>query len=138
MSDLTHDELVDLIGTVGAGEFENSPDYAKPELTEWIRKLRDLSDKELFAESRHWVYEGALVQRFRTNFDHIHCKGTACFHESRRRLMLAGHDKGCAGPSIYSRAHATVMRDNNYTPSPEGTCACEEVASSFSPQGVKR
>jgi hypothetical protein len=116
-----------IIGLVGVREFENAPEYAKTALADWIRRLQGLSDDDLAQESRHWIYESALVASSSRNFDHIHCKATACFHESRRRLMAAGHDRRCLGTSIYSRAHAEVMRNEGHTPSPAGVCECEGV-----------
>ncbi len=126
---LTREEVDGLVGGIAAGEYESAPEYAKAELSDWLRTVRDLSDEDLAAECRRWIYEGALVQRFRMNFDHIHCRATACYSESARRLTLAGHERHCHGPSIYSRAHASTMRDHGYQPSPEGTCVCEGVKS---------
>lgn len=128
MSDLTREQVAEIVGPVGVDEFDTAPDYAKAELTEWVRVLRDLSDDALGAESRHWIYESALVGGSRRNFNHIHCKATACYHESRRRQMAAGHEKYCHGPSIYNRAYAAVLRGEGHTPPAEGTCACDMSA----------
>lgn len=121
----TDEQLIDLIGVVGIGEYKGAAEWALPKLDAWIGGLRDLTDEEFGTECQAAIYESALCNRFRGNYEHIHCMATACFHESRRRHMAAGHDRDCNGPSLYSRAHATVMRDHGYTPTADGTCDCE-------------
>lgn len=124
MTARTDEELTELIGPVGLDEYKAAADHARPKLDEWIGALRGLSDDDLFGECRRWIYEGALVQRFqRMNFEDVHCRGTACFFEARRRGVEAGHDRNCGG-SIYARAHAAVMRSQGYTPTSDGTCSC--------------
>ncbi len=114
MSAFTDEQLTDLIGVVGLREYKAAAELARPKLDEWIGALRDLSDDELYGECRRWIYEGALVQRFqRMNFEDVHCRGTACFFESRRRHRLAGHDDHCS-QSIYGRAYAAVTTDAGY------------------------
>lgn len=130
----TDEQLIELIGPVGIDEYKAASESARPKLDQWVGALRDLSDDELYAECRRWIYEGALVQRFtRMNFEDVHCRGTACFFESRRRARLAGHEDHCAGPTIYSRAYADVTRDAGY-PGMGSTGTCECAASS----GVSR
>lgn len=125
MSTFTDEQLTDLIGVVGVGEYKVAAEHARPKLDEWIAALRELSDDELFSECRRWIYEGALVQRFqRMNFEDVHCRGTACFFESRRRHRAAGHEDRCGGPSIYSRAYAAVTTDAGY-PGMGSTGECE-------------
>jgi hypothetical protein len=123
---ITDEQLTDLIGPVGIDEYKAASDSARAKLDAWIGALRGLSDDELYTECRRWIYEGALVQRFqRMNFEDVHCRGTACFFESRRRARLTGHEDHCAGPTIYSRAYAAVTADAGYPGMGRiGTCDC--------------
>ncbi len=113
---LTDDALADLLGPVGIREFDSSPDWAKPGLREWIAKLQDLSDDDFLAEAASAIHSSAVVQNFRSNYEHEHCKATAAYRESKRRHEAAGHDPTCDGDSIYARAHANVMRSQGHTP----------------------
>ena len=117
-------DLIERIGAVAAGEFERVPEFAKARLTKWIERLSALSDRELFEESESAIFASASVARFRGNFEEEHCMASACYHEAERRLVAAGHREGCHGPSIYSRAHARLMRSHGYAPPPDGTCEC--------------
>jgi hypothetical protein len=119
-------DLVDRIGAVAAGEFDRVPEFAKPRLMAWIERLPTLSDRELFEECESAIFGSASVARFRGNFEEEHCQASACYHEAERRLVAAGHREGCGGPSVYSRAHARIMRSHGYTPTPDGTCECFE------------
>jgi hypothetical protein len=121
---LTDAQLIDLIGHGGAAEYKAAHPSTKADLDTWIAKLRDLTDEELFEDAEMRIYDSANMGRFRGNYEDIHCKATAVFHEARRRHRAAGHDERCAGPTIYSRAHAAVMREHGYEPFTEGTCTC--------------
>lgn len=105
-------------------EFDSSPDWAKPDLLEWFGKVRAMSDWELSCETQGCIYDSALANKFRGNWNHTHMKATVCYDESQRRLREAGHEKGCHGPTLYSEAHARVMRDHGYTPTADGECHC--------------
>lgn len=120
----TDEQLTELIGPVGLGEYKAAADHARPELDQWIGALRNLSDEDLFGECRRWIFEGALVQRFRMNFADVHCRGTACWFEARRRARLAGHEDACS--TIYSRAYSAAVRDQGYPGmASEDVCVCE-------------
>lgn len=133
MLTFTDEQLTDLIGVVGLREYQAAAEHARPKLDEWIGALRDLSDDDLYGECRRWIYEGALVQRFqRMNFEDVHCRGTACFFESRRRRRLAGHGDNC-GQSIYNRAYSAATRDAGYPGmGSTGECECPAFASGAS------
>lgn len=122
------------LGPITAQEFDRAADYAKPELWEWLLAIVNLTDDELYHASKHCIYESALVNRFsdRVNFEHVHCKATACYSEAERRLKLEGHADDCRPSGIYGRAHADVMIDYGYEPSsPIRRCTCKTVT----PQG---
>jgi len=121
----TEIDLVSLVGPVAATEFEASEDCYKPGLLEWAGKLRDLDDAEFEAETSSAIYDSALVNSFRGNWNHEHFKATACFHEAQRRHVAAGHSEDCRGETIYGRAHSRLMRDHGYTPAAAGECRCE-------------
>jgi hypothetical protein len=111
-------------GPVTADEFENSPESSKPALLVWLASLRTMTDAEFRDACETAIYDSASAGRFAGNFSNVHCRATACFNESRRRLVLAGHSDDCRGPSIYSRAHASLMREHGYRPTADGTCKC--------------
>lgn len=117
--------IVDQFGPIVRQEFDRADEWYQPGIVKWLGTLTELTDAELQAQSEYWIYESASVNRFRGNWDHIHVKATACFNEAERRLVQAGHGKDCHAPSIYSRAHAAVMRSQRHEPSPEGTCTCD-------------
>lgn len=117
--------LESLVGPVARREFEGAPDYAKSELYEWCIKLRLLDDRNLYHVAKHSIYESALVNRFHFNFEHIHCRATACYHEAERRLKLEDHDEECRPSGIYGRAHHDTMIDCHLDPIREvHTCTC--------------
>ena len=111
-------------GPVAAQEFEAARDTVKPGLLVWLASLRTMTDDEFRDACESAIYASASVARFRGNFEDDHCKATACFSESRRRLVLAGHSDDCRGPSVYSRAHASLMRSHGYQPTGDGVCEC--------------
>lgn len=129
-TDLPHYDpslLEQALGPITAQEFDRAADYAKPELWEWLIAIVNLTDNELYHASKHCVYESALVNRFsaRVNFEHVHCKATACHAEAERRLKLEGHADNCRPSGVYGRAHADVMIDHGYVPStPVRPCTC--------------
>lgn len=115
------------LGPITAREFDGADDYAKPALWEWLLEIVNLTDDELYHASKHCIYESALVNRFstRVNFEHVHCKATACYSEAERRLKLEHHADDCRPSGVYGRAHADVMRDYGYEPSsPVRPCTC--------------
>ena len=127
-TDLPHYDLTLLeaaFGPIVPREFDAAQAYAKPELWEWLINVKNISDEELYHASRSAIYESALVQRFRTNFEHVHCKATACYAEAENRLRQENHQEDCRPSGIYGRAHADVMSDHGYAPSsPVRPCTC--------------
>lgn len=118
-------DLVALVGAVAAGEYEAAKDFYKPGLLEWAGKMRSLSDAEFLTDAKCAIFDSASCNRFRGNWEHEHFKATACWFEAKRRHIAAGHDEDCRGETLYSRAHASVMRDHGYAPTEPGECCCE-------------
>ncbi|MEO3788552.1 hypothetical protein ABGB12_34945 [Actinocorallia sp. B10E7] len=116
----TETDLVSLVGPVAVTEFEASSDCYKPGLLEWGHELRDLADAEFETEASSAIYDSALVNSFRGNWNHEHFKATACRHEAQRRHVEAGHATDCRGETIYGRAHSRLMRDHGYIPTAAG------------------
>jgi hypothetical protein len=115
------------LGPITAREFDAAEDYTKPALWAWLIAIVNLTDAELYHASRSAIYESALVNRFshRINFEHVHCKATACYSEAERRLKLEKHAEDCRPSGIYGRAHADVMTAYGYEPSsPIRPCTC--------------
>jgi hypothetical protein len=121
---LTDEDLRDILGPVGIGEYEASEDWAKPKLREWAAKLGDLSDDDFRSEAASAIHSSALVSRFRGNYEHEHCKATACYKEGQRRHVRDGHDEDCRGATLYSLAHADAMRSQGHRPSDPSPCTC--------------
>jgi hypothetical protein len=125
---ITDSQLADILGPVGIGEYEGSPDWAKPKLRDWAESLATLSDDDFLGEAASAIHGSALLQSFRGNYEHEHCKATAAFKEAQRRHRAAGHADDCYGDTIYSRAHANVMRSQGHTPSDPSPCSCGKDA----------
>lgn len=121
---LTDDQITDLFGPIAFREFDGSQDWAKPKLREWLDSLADLDDTEFLAEAGSAIHGSALAQSFKGNWEHEHCKATAAYREAKRRHLAAGHADDCYGDTIYSRAHANVMRSQGHTPIEPTPCSC--------------
>lgn len=116
--------LAEKVGVVAAKEFEAAEDWAKPKLLEWIDKLPSLSDETFALECQRAIYDSALCQRFRGNWEHEHCRASACHHESRRRMVAVGHDRRCNGENIYTQAYASVLVNEGHQRPPQRECDC--------------
>lgn len=105
--------LEELAGPIGIDEFNAAREITKPELEEFIRGIRGISDDELFEAARRWIYESANMNRFsgRFNFEDVHCRATVCYYEAKRRHVEAGHSDDCVGDTIYGRAFIRVTKD---------------------------
>lgn len=68
-------------GETARREFEDSPEWAQEKLALWIVGLPGLSDVELQDEAGMAIHTSALVQSFRGNWEHEHCKASAVMHE---------------------------------------------------------
>lgn len=113
-----------IVGAVAAREYHDSPEWAKPKLREWVEKLPSLSDKDLLGETCSAIHGSALTNSWRGNWEHEHCKASACSHESRRRMVRDGHGEWC-GPSIYTRAYRDVTLGQGYDWPDDSTCRCK-------------
>lgn len=114
----------DLVGLVAAREFDAAADHYKPQLAAWAQNLPTLGDGEFLNAARSAIYNSALANSFRGNWEHDHFKASVCYTEANRRHVAAGHDTDCRGDTLYSRAHAQVMRSHGYEPSPATPCTC--------------
>lgn len=129
MTTVDLDTILDIIGPVAYREFENAADAHRPALVEWILTLPRLDDDQFRDEAAMAIHGSALVNSFRGNWDHEHCKASACFHESNRRHVAAGHTEDCGGDTIYDAAFRNVWcsqghRASAYPPKP---CTCGAV-----------
>lgn len=117
-------DLLEIIGSVALREFEASPAWAREETEAWLRQLPELSDAELLDASMALIHESAFWNSRSGNHEHVHAKCSATYHEAERRKVAEGHAEDCRARTIYSVAHARVMREAGYTPSPLGACSC--------------
>ncbi|MFF5261442.1 hypothetical protein ACFY4C_21065 [Actinomadura viridis] len=124
MPSLDSRELAEIVGPVAAREFDNAKEIYKADLNSWAQKLADLTDGQFLGECSSAIYNSALVSQFRGNWEHEHFKASACFHEAQRRHVAAGHSAECHGNTLYSEAHAKVMRESGYQPTPAADCNC--------------
>lgn len=113
-------------GPVAEQEFDSAPDWSKDKLTAWLNTLPDLDDAEFLQQAASAIYDSALANRFRGNWNQDHCRATAAFAEARRRHEAAGHDPDCAGDTIYSQAFAQVWRGQGHSADayPPQPCNC--------------
>lgn len=112
------------IATAPMMSTDASPEWAREKTEAWLRRLPELSDAELTDVSMSAIHESAFWISRNGNHEHEHAKASACYHESERRKVAAGHAPECRPRTIYSLAHARVMRESGYTPSPIGKCSC--------------
>lgn len=113
-------------GPVAEQEFDSAPDWARPDLTAWLERLPTLSDDEFTDEAMSAIHNSALVNSFRGNWNHDHCKATAAFSEAQRRYRAAGHTGNCTGDTIYAQAFRRVWRSQGHDLSayPVRLCDC--------------
>lgn len=125
MTAITSASIAHIVGPVAVTEFDNAKDTYKEGLHAWALTLPNLSDEDFARECYRSIYDSALVNGFRGNWDHDHFKATACYHESERRHHdVAGHAKDCHGDTAYSRAHRQLMREHQYGTRPPTDCTC--------------
>lgn len=117
--------LVDLIGPVAFREYEAAPESTKPQLRAWARQLRDLSDRDFASEAASAIHGSAVMNSYRGNAEHVHCKASAVYHEAIRRHVAAGHDRDCRGDNLYSRAFRSVWRSQGYDTAAYAPDACD-------------
>lgn len=120
------DAIAEIIGPVAYREYENAGDVHRPALTDWILTLRDLDDEDFLGVAAAAIHGSALVNSFRGNWDHEHCKASAAYREAGRRHLAAGHDEDCRGDTIYDAAFRNVWRSQGYGHSayPLKPCTC--------------
>ncbi len=113
-------------GPVAEGEFEGAADAHRPALTAWLEALPSLSDEDFLDVATSAIYDSALVQRFRGNWEHDHCKASAAYAEAQQRHRAAGHTEHCTGDTLYSRAFLRAWRSAGNDPNayPPRTCDC--------------
>lgn len=113
-------------GPTAEREFANADDAHKATLTQWLALLPVLDDYDFFHKAASAIHDSALVNGFRGNWDHEHCKASAAYSEAQRRHREAGHSEDCAGDTIYSRAFAQVWRGQGHDPAayPPRPCDC--------------
>lgn len=118
--------VAEIAGPIGYREFESSKEAHRAGLERWILALPGLSDEEFRAEAASAIHGSALVNSFRGNWAHEHCKASAAYHESKRRHVAAGHDEDCHGDTIYDVAFAQVWRSQGHSPNayPPKDCTC--------------
>ncbi len=103
-------------GPVAEREFDNAPDHAKPKLAQWLDSLASLSDEDFTAEAASAIHGSALVNRWRGNWDHEHCKASAAHGESERRWKAAGHSEDCTGSTLYEVGFRRAWLSQGHSP----------------------
>jgi hypothetical protein len=123
-------DLIKRIGVVAAQEYEAARSDAKPRLDAWIDKTFALDDEEFLAETAASIHGAAIMQRFKGNHKDVHCQASACYFESRRRWLAAGHADDCRGSDIYSRAFRQVWIGQGHSADsyPLRPCTCGVAA----------
>jgi hypothetical protein len=113
-------------GPIAEREFNGAKDAHRPALTAWLDRLPELSDEDFLGEAASAIHGSALVNNWRGNWEHEHCKATAAYAEAKRRHQAAGHTDECTGDTIYSRAFARVWRSQGHGADayPPRACDC--------------
>lgn len=120
------DAIAAIIGPTAYMEYENTAEAHLPALTAWILNLPYLDDEAFLGEAGMAIHGSALVNSFRGNWNHEHCKASAAYHESQRRHLAVGHAEDCHGDTIYDVAFAQVWRGQGHDPDayPPKPCTC--------------
>lgn len=121
---MTREQLEEIIGPSAMRDYDDTKDWARPEIHEWASKLRDLDDDELEDEAASAVLDAAICDSRGMWWDASWVKSGACAHEAKRRHMAAGHDKDCREDNIYNRGWNRAYRSQGYTLSEPTPCTC--------------
>lgn len=113
-------------GPVAVGEYNGAAEVHRPALAAWLDALPTLSDEDFLDAATSAIHDSALVQRFRGNWEHEHCKASAAYAEAVERHRAAGHTEHCTGDTLYSRAFARAWRSAGHDPNayPPRRCDC--------------
>lgn len=118
-------ELEPIVGQVALRELESAKPIYTDSLITWARLLHTISDPALIAECESTIYDSALAQSFRGNWEHAHFKASACYTEARRRHIASGHTDECRGDTLYSKGYGRVMRSEGHAVRPAVSCTCK-------------
>jgi hypothetical protein len=124
MSQMTREQLEEIIGRMALREYDDARDYARPDLMAWAAGLRDLTDKDLGDEVTSATADAAFANSRGWWWDPSWCKTSACSFEARRRYLLAGHAENCGGDDLYQKNYRRAMRNAGYNPGPVSPCDC--------------
>lgn len=128
----THEALVELAGPVAAREFEQIPqDALKAETWRKIKAIAPMEDEVFLEQAESAIVAEAVLQNFRGNHASTYALTSAFYNDSVRRAKLAGHAEVCPA-SLYSRAHARVMRDHGHKGG-STRCTCNQEAPMATP-----
>lgn len=123
--DLSEVKLAELLGHGGMRDYADTYESARPALHVWLGRLGDLSDTELFGETRMVVAEAAVANNRGPWRDVSHVKVAAAMNESKRRWAAASHAEDCKGTDLYNNAWAMAARDLGHDMGQVIPCSCD-------------
>lgn len=129
MTEITREQIEEIIGSSAMREYDDTKEWARPDLHRWVAKLRDFSDGELEAEAASAVLDAAIANSRGMYWDVSWVKSSAIMNEADRRHLAAGHDEGCQEDSIYRRGWNRAYRSQGYTPGKPNLCSCGKGSS---------
>lgn len=123
MTELTDEQLEEVLGATGWKEYGQAPDWDQPKIRTWASTLAGLSDEAFAGECATRILDSAGAQRFKGNWEGDHARASACYTEAKRRYAAAGHVE-CRGDSLYTAGFNRAFRSQGHTPSPWMDCTC--------------
>jgi hypothetical protein len=126
MEEMTREQLEEIIGPGAMRDYDDSKEWARPELHAWVAKLRGFTDAELVDEAASAVLDAAIANSHRMWWDSSWCKSSALMHEAKRRHVAAGHDEDCLEDNLYEKGWNRAYRSQNYDPGRPSFCTCGE------------
>lgn len=121
-------DLEEVIGGVAMREYRNALPYHQVEVRNLAKVLRDLTDLEFVSVAQGCILESARYVEARGNWEGLHAKASAVYHEAVRRHRGADHGPECRGDTLYSEAHREVARRNGLRVDVPTPCTCGQAA----------
>lgn len=114
----------DMVGVVAMEEFDAARPNYKEGLIEYAQHLVSRNDEDFLRAAIEAITFSVKAQSLPGDWAHVHFKLSACFYESRRRHMAAGHDGRCSAGSLYRTAYTEVSRKHGMTVYDDWSCDC--------------
>jgi hypothetical protein len=123
VTELTDEQLEQILGHRGWKEYRNAPDWDQPKIRDWASTLASMSDAAFVGDCSVRILNSASANRFEGNWDGDHARASACYEDAKRRYAAAGH-VDCKGDHLYTAGYNRAFRSQGHTPRPWADCTC--------------